>query len=112
MSPDQISVVTTLLTLIGKLSGWPFAVLLFIYVIGPWLLAMLLSHFQGKRFESVVRMYENNVKLVEDYEALSKDLKEIIIMNTQAVTKLNDGIEQNQFCPMVRLEKAAKGVVQ
>jgi len=51
------------------------------------------------------RMYENNVKLVEQYERLAGDLREVVIMNTTAMTSLGDDIKQNQFCPMQRLEK-------
>ena len=29
-----------------------------------------------------------------------------------AMTKLAEGIDKNQFCPMVRLEKRAEGVVK
>jgi len=109
MSPEQISGIAAFIGLFGELSGWPIGIMIFL-VIGPWIMSLLISYMQAKRFESVVRMYENNVKLVEDYEALSKDLKEVVIMNTRAVTKLNDGIEQNRFCPAVRLEKRAEGV--
>ena len=56
------------------------------------------------------QMYKNNVHLVEGYQALAKDLKDVVIMNTQTNTKLGKSIEDNQFCPMVRLEKKAKGV--
>jgi len=31
-------------------------------------------------------------------------------MNTQAWTRANDSITQNQFCPQVRLKKEAEGV--
>jgi len=51
------------------------------------------------------RMYENNVKLVEGYESLAKDLKDIVILNTQEITHMSDQINQNQFCPMQRVEK-------
>ena len=63
------------------------------------------------------RMYESNVRLVEDhaelirnYGALSKDLKDAYIMNAQAFQRMADDIEGNQFCPMVRLKKQAEGV--
>ena len=112
MSPEQITVLTTFLGLIDKISGWPFGVTALLILIGPWVMALLLDHKQGKRFEAVVRMYENNVKLVEENEALAKDLKEVVIMNTQAMTKLAEGIDKNQFCPMVRLEKRAEGMVK
>jgi hypothetical protein len=55
-------------------------------------------------------MYESNVKLVKNYESVAGDLKEVVIMNTQAVTQLCGDIKTNQYCPNVRLEKQAKGV--
>lgn len=56
------------------------------------------------------RMYENNVELVKDYRSVAGDLKDVVIMNTQVLTRACDAIETNQFCPAVRLEKTAKGV--
>lgn len=58
------------------------------------------------------KMYENNAHLVEKYEALAKDLREIIVMNTQAITMLIEEVKGNQFCPMVRLEKRSVGKVE
>jgi len=55
------------------------------------------------------KMYENNVKLVQGYESLAHDLKDVVIMNTQAMTSINGSVKTNQYCPMVRLEKKAKG---
>jgi F0F1-type ATP synthase gamma subunit len=55
--------------------------------------------------KEIRRMYESNVKLVDAYEDLAGDLKEVVIMNTQAMTTLNDSIKQNQFCPMLRVDK-------
>lgn len=55
------------------------------------------------------RMYESNVALVKDYASVAADLKDLIVLNAQALQGLKDGIETNQFCPMVRLEKLAKG---
>jgi hypothetical protein len=57
------------------------------------------------------KMYDGNVKLVKAYETVSSDLKEVVMMNTQAVTQLCVDVQTNQFCPNVRLEKQAKGVV-
>ncbi len=61
--------------------------------------------------DEIRQMYKNNVVLVEGYESLAGDLKDVIIMNTQAFTRLDDGIKGNQFCPQVRLKKEAEGVV-
>jgi hypothetical protein len=55
------------------------------------------------------RMYENNVELVRQYTALAKDLKDVVMLNTQTITRLCDDVNRNQFCPMVRLKKDACG---
>lgn len=55
-------------------------------------------------------MYENNVNLVKGYQGLAGDLKDVVIMNTQAMTTICEDVRNNQFCPMVRLRKQASGV--
>lgn len=55
-----------------------------------------------KRFEAVVRMYEDNVLLVKGYERLAGDLANIIHLNTQMQTRLVEKIESNMNCPIVR----------
>lgn len=111
MTPaEQIAAMSHLLTLLKALSSWPFGVAMFLFIVGPWVLAVLLFYSQRKRFETVVSMYEANVRLVEKYEQIAGDLKDVIIMNTQAITRLDEGIRDNQYCPMVRLEKKATGV--
>jgi hypothetical protein len=55
------------------------------------------------------RMYESNVKLVQAYEDLAKDLKDVIILNTQSWQRASDDIRNNQYCPHVRLRKQASG---
>ncbi len=39
------------------------------------------------------RMYENNVELVKRYSTLAEDLKEVVIMNTQAFTQLDSTVK-------------------
>lgn len=55
-----------------------------------------------KRFEAVVRMYEDNVLLVKGYEKLAGDLTNIIHLNTQVNTRLVEKIENNAYCPAIR----------
>ncbi|MHB1059806.1 MAG: hypothetical protein ACYC0F_18175 [Rhodanobacter sp.] len=55
-----------------------------------------------KRFEAVVRMYEDNVLLVKGYERLAGELANIIHLNTQMQTRLVEKIESNMNCPIVR----------
>lgn len=104
MTPEQVSILTALVSVLKAFSSWPFGVLLFFIVVGPWVMAILIAQAQKKRFEEVVDMYEANVRLVEKYEAVAKDLRDVVIMNTQAWQKAADGIEKNQFCPAVRGE--------
>lgn len=54
-------------------------------------------------------MYEHNVLLVKDYASLASDLKDIIVMNTQTLTRVCDDVNRNQYCPQVRLKKDASG---
>jgi hypothetical protein len=110
MSPDQITALTSLLGLMDKMAGWPFGMLFFVIIIGPWIMALMLGFGYRKRFESVVGMYQANVRLVEKFVELSGDLKDVVIMNTQAWQRTCDAVEKNQFCPQIRLEKHAKGV--
>lgn len=93
MGAEQVAILASLMSALEILSGWPCGVVIFMVVIGPWLLAMTLAYSHKKRFESVVRMYENNVDLVNRYEDVAKDLKEVVIMNTQTITRLVDRID-------------------
>lgn len=51
------------------------------------------------------RMYESNVSLVKDYESIASDFKDLVIVNTQAITALSGEIRQNEYCPMQRVDK-------
>lgn len=54
---------------------------------------------------SMRRMYENNAELVKDYRSLAKNLQDVVIMNTQAITQVCKDVESNQFCPQVRAQQ-------
>jgi hypothetical protein len=55
------------------------------------------------------RYYQTNVTLVESYLALAKDLKDIVVLNTQVWTRTFDAVASNQYCPLNRVDKDAKG---
>jgi len=50
-------------------------------------------------------MYDSNVRLVESYEDVATDLKDVVVLNTQAMTSIANKIDQNQFCPAQRVDK-------
>ena len=68
---------------------------------------------QRKTYEDGLRevreMYERNAMLVKDYASLARDLRDIVVMNTQTLTRVCDDVNRNQYCPMVRLKKEATG---
>ena len=102
MSPEQVTIMTNLLSIMKVLSGWPFAMFFFLLIVGPWILSLSLAYSSRKRFEGVVSMYEQNVQLVENYESVASDLKDVVMVNTQTFSTLTKAIETNQFCPIVR----------
>ncbi len=69
--------------------GGPWAIVFFI-----WWQGVKESKRWEARFQAVKRMYEDNVVLVKGYEKLSNDQQELIIMNTQAITKLTTIIKE------------------
>jgi len=54
-------------------------------------------------------MYKNNVRLVEGYDRICNDLHSVVVVNTQAMQRLTDAVNANQFCPMVRVVKKKEG---
>lgn len=110
MTPGDIATIGNLIMLVEKVSQWPVIMIVLLIIVGPWVMTLIFNMQNQKRFETVVRMYENNTKLVDDYKSVTGDLKEVVIMNTQAVSRMCMDIEHNEFCPAVRLEKHAKGV--
>jgi len=61
--------------------------------------------------QAIKAMYESNVALVKTYESLAGSLKDIVVLNTQAITRQCDLIINNQYCPNIRLKKDSPGVV-
>ena len=120
-----------LLSVLKQLSSWPFGVLIFLVVIGPWMMMFLLQRATANRAQAqekifveqmnvvleqyrkdiseIKRLYESNVRLVDDsnqaFQRLEKVYGEaisVISLNTQTQTHLADTIKSNQFCPAVR----------
>lgn len=114
--------------------GWVMAVT---QILGLPGLIFVIWHFDNRRLErkeemrrkevdailaqyredvaAIRRLYESNVRLVEDYAAMSKRIESlhteamsVISLNTQAQTRLVETIRGNMFCPLVR-EKGGQG---
>ena len=131
MNPQDVAALTMLLSVLKQMSTWPFGVIIFAMVIGPWLFAFIFWRMDNRRFlmqaetnraqvdetlrqyrqdvSEIKRLYESNSRLVmatnEAFKRLEKIYGEsisIISLNTQTQTRLTDAITNNQFCPAVR----------
>jgi len=56
----------------------------------------------ARQHAEVVRMYENNTILTKDYARVTNELMTVIHLSTQTITKLNERIDNNMSCPIVR----------
>lgn len=50
-------------------------------------------------------MYKSNVSLCKDFATVTNDLRDIVTLNIQTMTECKDSINQNQFCPVIRISK-------
>ncbi len=109
MSPQEIAAMTTFLEGLSKL---PIGTIVILALVLPWLVLLVISWLNQRmirefrdqfwdetkeareRFEAVVRMYEDNVVLVKNYEKLSTDQQDLIISNTTTVQRLLDRMER------------------
>jgi hypothetical protein len=102
MTPEQIGTLQIIAQLFDKLGTLPVASTVTLIIIGPWVAVIYITMGHRKRFEEVVKRYENNISLVKDYEKLATTLQDLVIMNTEVMTDVKVKAEHNLFCPVVR----------
>ena len=102
MTPDQISALTAIAAIIEKIGAWPLGSVAALIVFGPWIVMGLISRSVEKRHEAAIKMYEENVKLVLNYEKVAAGLQDILVLTTQTMTQVKDRIDSNLYCPMMR----------
>ena len=100
MTPDQAAILSAVVSLLERAGTWPAATLFLAVVIGPWVMSFILARGQERRFEGAMEMFRKNTALVDNYEEIcrmqnrrEKDLRSLIMMNTQAMTRLTDALE-------------------
>lgn len=103
---EALKLANALAALLGSVSGSGFGTAVVSVVLAPWCVLVLLSVVQYRRFEAVVKMYEDNVDLVKKTLAMAEEYREQIVWCTQVVTQAKDSVENNMYCPLVR--KTAK----
>lgn len=110
MTPEQIATLQAIATILDKVGSWPVGTLFFVIILGPWVLQLVLSRAQEKRFEAVKKMYEDNVELVKTTQQLATDMRDLVTYNIQVMTEVRDMGYNNLFCPIVRKETKQREV--
>ena len=88
MTPDQVSALSAIAAIINQIGTWPIGTVIVAVILGPWLIMLLVSRSQDKRFGAVIEMYKNNVKLVERYEKMAEEHVDTIRLSTAATSEL------------------------
>lgn len=99
---DGLKELATLAQILQALG--PLGLLVFIY----WKDQQIIRANQSaadQKFDAMKAMYESNVLLVKNYEQISTALVELVTLNTQRMTRVEDAINSNQYCPVVRVRK-------
>ena len=109
MSPDQIKLFSAALALVGELGVAQVGVTLVIILFAPWMVLVIVSIAQHRRFEAVVKMYENNfaqtegiTALTEGYRNMTEGYRELVQWTTVEVTETKEAVVNNMHCPIVR----------
>jgi len=63
--PEQTPSFIALYTLLKEIGTWPAGMIVLMIVLWPWCTLIIVSWKLARWFESMKRMYENNVRLVE-----------------------------------------------
>ncbi len=109
MSPDQITTFTAVISLMAQLGVDSIAVWFASLYLLPWVILVFVSIAQHRRFESVVKMYENNfcqtdnvVSLTEGYRNMTKGYEELVKWTISEVSESKNVALNNMHCPIVR----------
>lgn len=93
---------TTLLKIFGDLG--PIGLLIFLWWMDNRRITNILELYK-KDMNEQRKMYDANVSLCKDFASIANDLRDIVTLNIQAMTEVKDAINQNQFCPLVRVDQ-------
>jgi hypothetical protein len=118
VTPAEITaLINSLATLADATGATPLVVLILGVCFAPWLVLILISISQHRRFEAVVTMYDNNFKQVEVTQGLAKDYKkmaennrDLVIFNTTETSTLKQLMMNNMYCPIVRKKANPKDI--
>jgi len=98
MSPEQIAALTAGAEIISQIGSWPVGSVIIAVIFGPWVMMYLFSRSMEKRHEAAMKMYENNVKLVENYDKMASEQADAIRLSIAATTELTTFLKTRTPC--------------
>lgn len=132
MTPEQIATMTGIAALFKSIGTWPVLSIIVMGNLMPWVVMVAISinqnqryealtatneaqfqqttRSQDQRFEAVVKMYEDNVVLVEKALDLAGGYRDQLIWSTQTVDQANAIARNNLHCPLVRKNARPKDI--
>jgi hypothetical protein len=93
---------TTLLKIFGDFG--PIGLVIFLWWMDNRRITNILELYK-KDMNEQRKMYDANVSLCKDFASIANDLRDIVTLNIQTMTEVKDSINQNQFCPLVRVDQ-------
>ena len=102
MTPQDVAALTAIVAIIKEIGTWPLFSVIALMQIGPWVGMMIVTYFQGKRHAAVVRMYEDNVTLVKSSQGMAAGFRDVVMLATQAMTRVESSVATNLYCPLMR----------
>jgi len=101
-TPEQITAIVAILERVGT---WPIGSILCSVFLLPYVSIYVFYRAIEKRFQAVSEMYENNIKLVEHYEKMSKEHVDTIRLNTAASAELISYLKNRVPCYQILSER-------
>ncbi|PKN71213.1 MAG: hypothetical protein CVU54_01975 [Deltaproteobacteria bacterium HGW-Deltaproteobacteria-12] len=98
MTPDQVAALTSVAAIISQLGTWPIGSVIAAIIFGPWIVLIMTSRSMEKRHEAAMKMYQNNVKLVEGYEIIAAQQADTIRLSIAATTELTTYLKTKTPC--------------
>lgn len=98
MTPDQAATISAISSLVAQVGTWPIGSLLITIIFGPWVITFFVNRSMEKRHQAAMEMYKNNVKLVENYEAIASEQADTIRLATAATTELTTWLKTRTPC--------------
>jgi hypothetical protein len=98
VTPDQIAALTAIAAITSKVGTWPIGSIIAAVVFGPWIVMGLISRSIEKRHEAALAMYNENIKLVQNYEKMADEQADTIRLNTAASTELTSYLKNRPQC--------------